>query len=122
MRRHLPYDGSHWDTQKLRRAREFGWFRQHEAELMETARRRHEMADHTRRSVEVDELLRKARGRPCPRCGAEMTQREVEGVEVLGCPACSGFFLERDDLEHVLLAHDAHRRGFLRRLLGHREH
>jgi hypothetical protein len=122
MRRHLPYDGSHWNAEKVRRAREFGWFRQHEAELMDAARRRREMTDRTRQSKEIEEALRHARTRPCPKCGDQMTQRSVEGVEVLGCPTCSGFFFDRDDLEHVLLAHDAHRRGLLRRLIGHGAH
>ena len=32
--------GEKWDTAWLRRVREYGWFRQHEAELIEAARRR----------------------------------------------------------------------------------
>ena len=34
--------GASWDTRLLRRVREYGWFRQHEAELIEDARRRRE--------------------------------------------------------------------------------
>ena len=32
--------GERWDTRWLRRVREYGWFRQHEAEMIEAARRR----------------------------------------------------------------------------------
>ncbi len=32
--------GARWDTRFLRRVREYGWFRVHEAELIEAARRR----------------------------------------------------------------------------------
>jgi hypothetical protein len=36
--------GEKWDTRWLRRVREYGWFRQHEGELIEEARRRKETA------------------------------------------------------------------------------
>ena len=32
--------GEKWDTRFLRRVREYGWFRMHEAEMIEAARRR----------------------------------------------------------------------------------
>jgi hypothetical protein len=32
--------GARWDTRFLRRVREYGWFRVHEAEMIEAARRR----------------------------------------------------------------------------------
>jgi len=34
------------------------------------------------------------------------------------CPQCEGIFFDRGELETLLLKHDAHRRGFFRRLLG----
>ncbi len=43
--------GSHWDTRKIRRAREFGWFRQNEARLIEDARRKARLGLATARPV-----------------------------------------------------------------------
>ena len=80
-------DGSHWDTAKIRRAREFGWFKQHEPEMIEEARRRaatpskHPLPDR------------------CPACGREMTQRDsMQGVEVRECRFCNWISVDRDEL------------------------
>jgi Zn-finger nucleic acid-binding protein len=47
-----------------------------------------------------------------------MQTQSIEGVEVEKCPQCEGIFFDRGELETLLLKHDAHRRGFFRRLLG----
>jgi hypothetical protein len=39
-RRLLGPIGERWDTRRLRRVREDGWFRQHEPEMIEEARKR----------------------------------------------------------------------------------
>lgn len=40
----------------------------------------------------------------CPRCGAEMTVRNVGNAEVKACPDGHGVFLERADLTELINA------------------
>jgi TFIIB-like protein len=85
-------DGSHWDTAKLRRAREFGWFKQHEAELIQAARDRQSAGS-------------PAHGIPdrCPACGHEMIRRdEVEGIPVAECRVCDWIAVDHDQLDKLL--------------------
>jgi hypothetical protein len=111
------FDGSHWDTRRIRRIREFGWFRQNEARMIDEARQRRTAAEAKRRSNET-EARRLRHWQKCPACGGDMRSQTIEGVGVHECRSCEGIFFDRDELEQVLLAHDAHRRGFFRRLLG----
>ena len=109
--------GQHWDTAEIRREREFGWFRQHEAELIEQARQRRREARAVEQASHPEET-RQAPPQRCPRCGTEMESDRIEGIDVEKCPSCEGIFFRRGELEEVLLRHDAHRRGFFRKLLG----
>lgn len=129
------FDGSHWDPRKIRRVREYGWFKEHEAEMIDAARRRAaasaaDAAERNRRNVvaralalvgpEADrdaEPSLAAVRRKCPRCGAEMKPSLIGSLETDECSACQGVFLDRGALTH-LLGYDARRRSFLRRMLG----
>ena len=112
--------GSHWDTEEIRREREFGWFRQHEAEMIERARLRRREAEALQRASQPDQT-REAQPDRCPNCGTGMQHDRIEDIEVDKCPSCEGIFFRRGELEEVLLRHDAHRRGFFRKLLGFAE-
>jgi Zn-finger nucleic acid-binding protein len=114
---HRRDSGTHWDTAELRREREYGWFRQHEAELIEQARRRRAEAEALRKASE-EQQIREAHRSRCPKCGAAMSTNRIEEIEVDKCPSCEGIFFDRGELETLLLRHDAHRRGFFRKLLG----
>jgi hypothetical protein len=107
----------HWDSAEIRREREFGWFRQHEAEMMEEARRRRLEANRARQDAASEADRAEHRGR-CPKCGDRMTGDLIEEIAVERCPSCEGMFFDRGELETLLLRHDGHRRGFFRRLLG----
>ncbi|HEY1250135.1 MAG TPA: zf-TFIIB domain-containing protein [Thermoanaerobaculia bacterium] len=86
-------DGTRWDARKIRRAREFGWFRQHEAEMIEAARNRQAQARRLNPSSR------------CARCGGVLTPRNaIEGVAVRDCGACGWISVDRAQLEE-LLAH-----------------
>ncbi len=128
-------DGSHWDPRKIRRVREYGWFKEHEAEMIDAARRRSAAdaaaaAERKRQNLkaralalvgpeeeEAVEPSRAAVRRQCPRCGAEMKPSLIGGLETDECTSCQGVFLDRGALMH-LIGHDARRRSFFRRLLG----
>ncbi len=40
----------------------------------------------------------------CPRCGLALERDTYEGIEVDVCRACWGFWLERGDLEEIILS------------------
>jgi Transcription factor zinc-finger len=109
--------GGHWDSAEIRRERESGWFKEHEAELIERAREKRREAERARLAAESLAERAEHRGR-CPRCGERMKLDRVEEIDVEKCPACEGIFFERGELETLLLRHDSHRRGFFRKLLG----
>lgn len=105
------------DTEDIRKGRENDWFRQNEAQLIEAARKKREAAEKARQGAEAD-ARRQLHWRKCPKCGSDMATERIEEVEVERCPGCEGIFFDRGELETVLLRHDAHRRGFFRRLIG----
>ncbi len=109
------HDGSHWDAAALRQEREDGWFREHEAEMIEAAR--------IRRAGSNPVIARAAAGegavsRRCPNDGATMALDRIEEIAVDRCGTCGGIFFDRGELETLLLRHDGQRRGFFRKLLG----
>jgi len=106
-----------WDTRQIRQEREDGWFAQNEAQLIEAARKKREAEENRRKSAEA-EARKTAHWRKCPKCGADMETQKIEGIEVEKCLSCEGIYFDRGEIEQLLLAHDAHRRGFFRRLLG----
>ncbi len=108
-------DGSHWDAAALRQEREDGWFREHEVEMIEAAKRR--------RAESSPPVRREAQGaavtpRRCPNDGSPMALDRIEEIEVDRCGTCGGMFFDRGELETLLLRHDGQRRGFFRKLLG----
>jgi hypothetical protein len=117
MTRSHEHDGTHWDTEELRREREEGWFRANEARLIEEARAKRLAAERQHQTEEAD-IRRVLYWKKCPKCGADMQTATIDGVDVEKCPQCEGIFFDRGELETLLLKHDTHRRGFFRRLLG----
>ncbi len=95
---HHEFDGSHWDTRLLRRVREGGWFRGHEAELIRDAlRRRAEVS-----AAEAESRRRSGRY-PCPKCGSLATSLRARGGVTVGeCSECGWLFVERGDLERIV--------------------
>jgi Zn-finger nucleic acid-binding protein len=44
----------------------------------------------------------------CPKCGGEMRNYERNGVQVDQCSECRGIFLDRGELERLILAEGSH--------------
>jgi len=92
------FDGSHWDTRRLRRVREAGWFRQHEAELIREAMRRRPRLS----AAAADAQRREGRYR-CPKCGNDSAHLQSrEGLAVGECPACGWILVDRADIERLI--------------------
>ncbi len=96
-RRPHDFDGSHWDTRTLRKVREAGWFRQHEAELIRDATRRR--AEGRAAAAESRRLAGSCR---CPKCGRDTTLRAIGDIAVGKCAGCGWIHVERGDLERLV--------------------
>ena len=89
------------------------WFARHEEELLRQARRKRQRADEqVRQEQETAALLK------CPRCANELKEENIAGVTIDRCIACEGVFLDRGELEEIMLRNTAERRGIFRKLLG----
>jgi hypothetical protein len=100
-----------WNAAVIRREREFGWFRQNERELIEQARKRRLEVEEARRQADA-RTSRELHWRRCPHCGGQMAPEVIEGTVVEKCAGCGGIFLERRDLDKVLLRRNEGQRGF----------
>ncbi|MGE5275660.1 MAG: zf-TFIIB domain-containing protein [Acidobacteriota bacterium] len=112
------FTGEHWNTARLRRVREFGWFRNHERELIERARESRRKRDEAARASLAERASAALEGPAlsCPRCRKAMIRNEISGAAAQVCTSCSGVFLDLRELELLLLRHDAEKRWFFRSL------
>jgi hypothetical protein len=117
MRRRYDQREMAWDSARIRRQREYGWFRGHEAEMIEEAREKRR-AERQRLENEETEQLRKLHWKKCPNCGHDMKDQVIEEVHTDACTYCQGIFFRRGELETLLMRHAEHQRGFFRNLLG----
>ena len=79
------------------------YFARHNAELIREQRAR---LDAERKAVE-----RKAHFNKCPRCGADLQEREFHHMKIDICPECGGTWLDKGELQ--MLTH-VERSGFSR--------
>jgi Zn-finger nucleic acid-binding protein len=67
------------------------YFARHDAELIKELR---EKLDTERRTQE-----RSAHYMKCPKCGADLEEREIESAKVDVCPECHGLWLDQGELD-----------------------
>jgi hypothetical protein len=77
----------------VERAREDQFFKQRDQELLDKLREN--LGEEAEAAAQVA-----AQGR-CPKCGACLTVREQQGVEVDECPSCGGVWLDSGELEKL---------------------
>jgi hypothetical protein len=103
------------------RRREDDWFRENEQQLLEAARHAREKREQERAQQEVAgerERLRKLHYLKCPKCGHDMREEVLDGVNVDRCTFCEGIYFDAGELDRVLLKKGEERKGFFRRLVG----
>jgi hypothetical protein len=89
------------------------WFAQHEEELLRQARRKRQREEEQARQEEERAALPR-----CPKCANDLKEEDVAGVTIDRCVSCGGIFLDRGELEEIVLRSTAERRGIFRKLLG----
>jgi hypothetical protein len=97
------------------------WFRQHERQLLEKVRLDQEQRLKTYREEHAQaerEKLRQAHWMKCPKCGSDMKEEHLEGIEVDRCTLCNGLYFDHGELETLLMGKQEGRFKFYRRLFG----
>ncbi len=105
---------------EIRQKVEDEWFARHEQELLREARVAHEQRmkqlEEEQRAGE-ERRLRELHFLKCPKCGYDMNVLQVSSIEVEQCGRCEGIFLDRGELDELLLKRPDERRGFFRKLM-----
>ena len=90
------------------------WFARHEEELLRQARRKRERAQLEASTQPPATTVQ------CPKCGQGMKEEDIGSIRIDRCSGCEGIFLDRGELEAIMLHRSEERRGFFRQLLGFR--
>ncbi len=75
------------------------YFHEKEAEQLKQVRAK---LDATRKQRAADQA-KETHWMKCPKCGADMTEIELEGIMVDKCGGCQGMFFDRGELELMLV-------------------
>lgn len=97
------------------------WFARHEKDLLEGVKR-----DRVRREKEMAELMKQEEAKKrkelhwmkCPKCGSDLKEVDVQDVVIDKCTFCEGIFLDRNELDQLLVKKDQERQSFLGRLVS----
>ncbi len=89
------------------------WFARHEEELLRQARRKRQRVEEEARQAQQTVAQPK-----CPKCAHDLKEEDIAGVTIDRCVACEGIFLDRGELEEIMLRDTTERRGIFRKLLG----
>jgi hypothetical protein len=90
------------------------WFAKYEIQLIRDAKRKREQSAETKDK----ENNLPANYMQCPVDGTKMNAKKFKEIEINICPSCDGIWLDRGELEELIVAHEKDRKGFFRRLLG----
>lgn len=102
------------------RGREDEWFRRNEEQLLEQARLARQKREAERAHAEKAEerqRLKDLHYMKCPKCGHDLKEETLEGVQLDRCTFCEGIFLDPGELDQLVLKKDDDRKGFFRRLV-----
>lgn len=69
------------------------YFAKLDADLMKERR--------ARLDAERENAERKSHYNKCPRCGIDLTERELHGVKIDQCSECGGMWLDKGELEMI---------------------
>ena len=100
---------------------ENNWFKQQEKDLlMEAAEKRNKRLNEATAKLGMEEVekIRVAHWMKCPKCGHDMKEFVLEGIEVEQCTFCSGVYFDRGEIESLLLRKTPQRFTFFRKFFG----
>lgn len=97
------------------------WFVRHEREMLEGLKR-----ERLRREQEMAELMKQEEAKKkkdlhwmkCPKCGSDLAEQKIQDVIIDKCTFCEGVFLDRYELDELMMKHDKDQQSFLGRVMG----
>lgn len=96
------------DEKPSRNEEEF--FKKQEAELI--------AAERARLDAERQRAERSSHYMKCPKCGADLAEREQQGVKIDVCSECHGVWLDAGELDLISKLDSSRVGGFVRTLFG----
>jgi uncharacterized protein len=103
------------------RSSENDWFRRHEHQLLDEARREREQREKERVAQSTAAQLRELRDQhwmKCPKCGHDLKTQTLAEIDIDRCTHCEGIFLDAGEIDALVRKKESEGRGFLRSLLG----
>src|SRR5215204_4082167 len=108
-------------SSEVSKKQEDEWFARNEKALIRNLR-----MDRERREKELAEAMKVEKTRKqkelhwmkCPKCGADMVEKHVEGAYVDFCTLCEGIFMDKGELEQMMLKQKREPTTFVKKLLG----
>jgi uncharacterized protein len=109
------------DVDDTARKREDDWFLKNEEQLIAAARTAREQREKERAAQEQAAESARLKGlhfMKCPKCGHDLKEESISGVNVDRCTFCEGLYLDAGEMETLFLKREEDRKGFLKRLIG----
>ena len=97
------------------------WFHRHEKDLIKSLKKDREAREHELQKALKAEEARKRKElhwMKCPKCGTDMIEKKVEKVHVDECPLCQGLYVDRGELEQLLMQQRREPSSFMKKILG----
>ncbi|MEW6620309.1 MAG: zf-TFIIB domain-containing protein [bacterium] len=80
------------------------WFKQHEEDLIETAKEKKRIAE--------EEKQKELHFMHCPKCGHELHHINIEGIVLDKCDKCEGLWFDKGELEELQKREHEHKHKF----------
>ena len=103
------------------RKREDDWFLKNEEQLIVAARTAREKREKERAALEQAterDRLKALHFMKCPKCGHDLKEESISGVNVDRCTFCEGLYLDAGEMEALFLKREEDRKSLLKRLIG----
>jgi hypothetical protein len=89
------------------------WFAKFEIQMIRDAQRKR-----TKSGSEQQEPEKPSNYMLCPKDGTGLKQEKIGEIEIDICEKCGGIWLDRGELEEIILAKASDKKGFFRKVLG----
>jgi len=96
------------------------WFNENEKILLEQAREKHRKEKEAREKKELEakaKELKELHWLKCPKCGHDMKNVDISGIELDQCSNCEGIYFDAGELDELLLKKSEERKSFFRKLV-----
>lgn len=94
---------------EIEKQEEDRWFKEHEKELIETAKER--------KRIEEEKRQKELHYMHCPKCGHQLSCIEVEGIILDKCEKCEGLWFDKGELEQLRKREEEHKKNFLSKFM-----